>query len=193
MKNLEIIGFKRANLDSASLSELRESGNVPCVVYGPGIKEQIHFYSPIILFRELIYTPEVHMVKLNIEGTIIKAVLKDAQFHPVSETLLHADFVAYAEDKPIKFEIPVKVSGSSPGLAKGGKLELKTRVLKVKGLAKDFPDVIPVDISGLDLGKSFKVEDLKVEGFEILTSPNVSIVTIGVPRALRGKKGGDEE
>lgn len=193
MKNLEIIGFKRANLDSASLSELRESGNVPCVVYGPGIKEQIHFYSPIILFRELIYTPEVHMVDLNIEGTIIKAVLKDAQFHPVSEALLHADFVAFAEDKPIKFEIPVKVEGSSPGLAKGGKLELKTRVLKVKGLAKDFPDVIPVDISNLDLGKSFKVEDLKVEGFDILTNPNVSIVTIGIPRALRGKKGGDDE
>ena len=192
MKNLEIIGFKRANLDSASLSELRESGNVPCVVYGPGIKEQIHFYSPIILFRDLIYTPEVHMVSLNIEGTIIKAVLKDAQYHPVSEAILHADFVAYAEDKPIKFEIPVKVSGSSPGLAKGGKLELKTRVLKVKGLAKDFPDVIPVDISNLDLGKSFKVEDLDVEGFEILTSPNVSIVTIGVPRALRGKKAGEE-
>ncbi|MEB2786903.1 50S ribosomal protein L25/general stress protein Ctc [Algoriphagus persicinus] len=193
MKNLEIIGFKRANLDSASLSELRESGNVPCVVYGPGIKEQIHFYSPIILFRDLIYTPEVHMVDLNIEGTIIKAVLKDAQFHPVSEALLHADFVAFADDKPIKFEIPVKVEGSSPGLAKGGKLELKTRVLKVKGLAKDFPDVIPVDISNLDLGKSFKVEDLKVEGFEIQTNPNVSILTIGIPRALRGKKAGDEE
>ncbi|TXE12269.1 50S ribosomal protein L25/general stress protein Ctc [Algoriphagus aquimarinus] len=193
MKYLEIIGFKRANLDSASLSELRESGNVPCVVYGPGIKEQIHFYTPIILFRELIYTPEVHMVELNIEGTIIKAVLKDAQFHPVSEAILHADFVAFADDKPIKFEIPVKVVGSSPGLAKGGKLELKTRVLKVKGLAKDFPDVIPVDISNLDLGKSFKVEDVQVEGFEVLTSPSVSIVTIGIPRALRGKKGGDEE
>lgn len=193
MKYLEIIGFKRANLDSASLSELRESGNVPCVVYGPGIKEQIHFYSPIILFRDLIYTPEVHMVDLNIEGTIIKAVLKDAQFHPVSEALLHADFVAFSDDKPIKFEIPVKVEGSSPGLAKGGKLELKTRVLKVKGLAKDFPDVIPIDISNLDLGKSFKVEDVKVKGFEILTNPNVSIVTIGIPRALRGKKGGDEE
>lgn len=193
MKYLEIIGFKRANLDSASLSELRESGNVPCVVYGPGIKEQIHFYTPIILFRELIYTPEVHMVELNIEGTIIKAVLKDAQFHPVSEAILHADFVAFADDKPIKFEIPVKVVGSSPGIAKGGKLELKTRVLKVKGLAKDFPDVIPVDISNLDLGKSFKVEDVQVEGFEVLTSPSVSIVTIGIPRALRGKKGGDEE
>lgn len=193
MKTLEVIGFKRANLDSASLSEIRESGNVPCVVYGPGIKEQIHFYSPIILFRELIYTPEVHLVQLNIEGTIVKAVLKDAQYHPVSEALLHADFVAYSENKPIKFEIPVKVIGNSPGIAKGGKLELKTRVLKVKGLAKDFPDFITVDISNLDLGKSFKVEDLEAEGFEILTSPNVSIVTIGIPRALRGKKADDAE
>lgn len=192
MKTLEVIGFKRANLDSASLSEVRESGNVPCVVYGPGIKEQIHFYSPIILFRDLIYTPEVHLVELNIEGTIIKAVLKDAQFHPVSEALLHADFVAYSENKAIKFEIPVKVVGSSPGIAKGGKLELKTRVLKVKGLANDFPDFITVDISNLDLGKSFKVEDVSVEGFEILTSPNVSIVTVGIPRALRGKKAGEE-
>jgi large subunit ribosomal protein L25 len=192
MKTLEVIGFKRANLDSASLSELRESGNVPCVVYGPGIKEQIHFYSPIILFRDLIYTPEVHLVQLNIEGTLIKAVLKDAQFHPVSEMLLHADFVAYAEDKPIKFEIPVKIVGNSPGIAVGGKLEMKTRVLKVKGLANDFPDFVTVDISKLELGKSFKVEDLSIEGFEILTSPNVSIVTVGIPRALRGKKVGED-
>ena len=94
MKTLEIIGFKRANLDSASLKEIRESGNVPCVVYGPGIPEQIHFQSPAILFRPLIYTPDVHLVELNIEGTIIKAVLKDAQFHPVSEALLHVDFMA---------------------------------------------------------------------------------------------------
>ncbi|MDG1277299.1 MULTISPECIES: 50S ribosomal protein L25/general stress protein Ctc [Algoriphagus] len=192
MKTLEVIGFKRANLDSASLTELREAGNVPCVVYGPGIPEQIHFYSPIILFRDLIYTPEVHLVELNIEGKIIKAILKDAQFHPVSEMILHADFVAYSEEKPIKFEIPVKIVGNSPGIAKGGKLELKTRVLKVKGLANSLPDFVEVNISSLDLGKSFKVEDLSVEGFEILTSPNVSIVTIGIPRALRGKKVGEE-
>ncbi|MBN3521852.1 50S ribosomal protein L25/general stress protein Ctc [Algoriphagus lutimaris] len=188
MKTLEIIGFKRANLDSASLNEIRESGNVPCVVYGPGIPEQIHFSSPIILFRDLIYTPEVHLVELNIEGTIVKAVLKDAQFHPVSETLLHADFMAYTEDKPIKFEIPVKVVGNSPGIAKGGKLEFKTRKLKVKGLASQLPDFIKADISNLDLGKSFKVAELSADGFEILTSPNVSLVTIGIPRALRGKK-----
>ncbi|NVK49947.1 MAG: 50S ribosomal protein L25/general stress protein Ctc [Cyclobacteriaceae bacterium] len=192
MKTLEIIGFKRANLDSASLKEIRESGNVPCVVYGPGIAEQIHFYSPAILFRDLLYTPDVHLVELNIEGTIIKAVIKETQFHPVSEVLMHADFMAYTEDRPIKFEIPVKVVGNSPGITKGGKLEMKTRSLKVKGLAKNFPDFIEVDISKLDLGKSFKVGELNVEGFEILTSPNVSIVTIGIPRALRGKKATEE-
>jgi large subunit ribosomal protein L25 len=135
-----------------------------------------------------LYTPEVHLVELNIEGTIVKAVLKDAQFHPVSEALLHVDFMAYTEDRPIKFEIPVKVTGNSPGIAKGGKLELKTRSLKVKGLAKDFPDFVEVNISSLELGKSFKVGELKTENFEILTSPNVSVVTIGIPRALRGKK-----
>ncbi len=188
MKTLEIIGFKRANLDSAALNEIRDTGSVPCVVYGPGIPEQVHFSSPAILFRDLIYTPEVHLVELNIEGTIIKAVLKEAQFHPVSEMLLHADFMAYTEDKAIKFEIPVKIEGSSPGIAKGGKLEFKTRKLKVKGIASNLPDFISVDISNLDLGKSFKVAELKTEGFEILTSPNVSVVTIGIPRALRGKK-----
>ena len=173
MKSLEIIGFKRANLDRRSLDAIREEGNVPCVVYGPGIKEQIHFVAPAILFRDLIYTPEVHMVDLNIEGTIIKTILSDK--------------------KAIKMEIPVKPYGSSPGIIKGGKLEIKTRTLLVKGFANDLPDEIPFDISTLELGKSVKVGDLSVEKFELLNSPNVTIATVGVPRALRGKKGDAEE
>ncbi|SHN34080.1 large subunit ribosomal protein L25 [Cyclobacterium lianum] len=193
MKSIEIIGFKRANLDRKSLDVLREEGNVPCVVYGPGIKEQIHFHSPAILFRDLIYTPEVHMVDLNIEGTKVKAILREAQFHPVSDVLLHADFLAFSDDKAIKMEIPVKPFGNSPGIIKGGKLEVKTRTLLVKGLAQDLPDEIPVDISSLELGKSVKVADLNVEKFELLNSPNVTIATIGIPRALRGKKGEEED
>src|SRR5690554_1226612 len=191
MKTLEIIGFKRANLDRRELSQIRGEGNVPCVVYGPGIKEQLHFISPAILFRDLIYTAEVHMVDLNLEGTKIKAILREAQFHPVSEVLLHADFLAFSEKKAIKMDIPVDIQGVSPGILKGGKLELKTRTLRVKGLAKDLPDSIPVDISRLELGKSVKVNEVKAEGFEILTNPSVSIATIGIPRTLRGKK--DEE
>jgi len=188
MKSLEIIGFKRANLDKGELNQIREEGSVPCVVYGPGIKEQIHFHSPAILFKDLIYTPDVHMVDLNIEGTKVKAILREAQYHPVSEVLLHADFLAFSEDKAIKMDIPVKFAGSSPGIIKGGKLEVKARTLSVKGFAHDLPDFITVNIGHLDLGKSVKVSEVKVEGFEILTNPNVSIATIGIPRALRGKK-----
>ena len=154
MKSIEIIGFKRANLDKGELNQIREDGNVPCVVYGPAIKEQIHFYSPAILFRDLVYTPEVHMVDLNVEGTKMTAVLKDAQFHPVSDVLMHADFLAFSDDRPIKFEIPIEIVGTSPGIIKGGKLEIKTRRLAVKGLASNLPDSIKVDISKLDLGKS---------------------------------------
>ena len=193
MKSLEIIGFKRANLDKKSLDELRSEGSVPCVVYGPGIKEQVHFHSPAILFRDLIYTPDVHMVDLNIEGTKVKAILREAQFHPVSEVLLHADFLAFSDQKPIKMEIPVKPFGSSPGIIKGGRLEVKTRTLLAKGLANDLPDFIPVDISKLELGKSVKVGELSVENFELLNSPHVTIATVGIPRALRGKKGEGEE
>lgn len=188
MKSLEIIGFKRANLESGELNQIREEGNVPCVVYGPAIKEQIHFYSPAILFRDLVYTPDVHMVDLNIEGIKMKAVLKDTQFHPVSDVLIHADFLAFSPDRPIKFEIPVEIVGTAPGVQKGGKLEFKTRKIAVKGLAANLPDKIRVDVSKLDLGKSVKVGEIKAEGFDILTSPNVSIISIGIPRALRGKK-----
>lgn len=193
MKSLEIIGFKRANLDKRDLGKIREEGNVPCVVYGPGIKEQIHFVSPAILFRDLIYTPDVHTVELNLEGTIVNAILREAQFHPVSEALLHADFLAYSDKKPIKMDIPVKLKGISPGILKGGKLEIKSRTLRVKGLAKDLPDVIPVDITRMELGKSVKVSEVKAEGFEIMTNPHVSIATAGIPRVLRGKKEGEEE
>lgn len=188
MKSVEIIGFKRANLEKGDLNQIREEGNVPCVVYGPALKEQIHFYTPAILFKNLVYTPDVHIVDLNIEGEKMKAVLKDTQFHPVSEMMLHADFLAFSPEKPIKFEIPVEIVGTAPGVQKGGKLEFKTRRIAVKGLASNLPDKIKADVSNLDLGKSVRVGEIKAEGFEILTSPNVTIATIGIPRALRGKK-----
>ncbi len=132
------------------------------------------------------------MVNLNIEGTKVNAILRETQYHPVSDVLLHADFLAFNDKKAIKMDIPVEFYGSSPGISKGGRLEVKSRTLQVKGLAKDLPDSIPVNIGHLDLGKSAKVSEVKVKGFEILTNPNVSIVTVGIPRALRGKKGEEE-
>ena len=186
MKSIEIIGFKRANLGKTEAKQLRIDGNVPCVLYGGD--KQVHFQTPAILFRELVYTPEVHLVKLNIEGDLYDAVLQDIQFHPVSEMILHADFLLLQEGKIVKIDIPVKLTGTAPGVIKGGKLQIKTRTLKVKGLPQDLPDMIPVDVSKLDLGKSVKVGQVDVQNLEVLTNPLVTIATVEIPRALKGNK-----
>ncbi|MCX2738821.1 50S ribosomal protein L25/general stress protein Ctc [Pontibacter anaerobius] len=183
MKTLEIIGFKRANLGKQQSKELRNESYVPGVLYGGG--EQVHFYAPVILFRDLIYTPEVHEVDLNIEGTHYRAILQDAQYHPVNEMLLHVDFLELQDDKPVKIDVPVKFVGNSPGVMAGGKLVTKLRAIKIKALPANLPDFVEVNISELELGKSIKVSRIKPENYEILTNPSAPIATVTIPRALK--------
>jgi large subunit ribosomal protein L25 len=185
MKKIEIIGYKRANLGRQDANQLRLNGNVPCVVYGG--KEQIHFYSPMILFKDIIYTPEAHIIDVNIEGDVHTCIIQEVQFHPVIDTILHADFLELHEEKPVKIEVPVKFVGKAPGLIKGGKLMPKLRKIKIKALPENLPDFIEIDISELDLGKSVKVKDIKTENFEILNNPLVTIATIEIPRVLKGQ------
>lgn len=191
MKNVEIIGYKRANLGKKESKDLRLEGNVPCVLYGG--KEQVHFHSPMILFRDLVYTGDAHMVDLNIEGDKYSCILQDIQFHPVSEVILHADFLQMFDDKEVKMDIPVKFEGTAPGVIAGGKLISKLRKISVKALPANMPDFIPVDISKLALGKSVKVSEIKPENYEILNNPANTIATVEVPRALRGKGATTEE
>ena len=185
MKIVEIIGYKRANLGKTESKRLRGESFVPCVVYGG--KEQIHFSAPMILFRDVVYTPEARFVELNIEGEIKKAILKDIQFHPVSEVILHADFLELFEDKPIKMSIPVVTQGIAPGIQTGGRLIMKTPKIMIKSLPKDMPESINVDISKLELGKTIKVGDLAPQEYEVLTNQLVSICSVDVPRAMKGK------
>ena len=180
MQKIEIIGYKRANLGKNESKKLRENGNVPCVVYGG--KEQTHFHAPMILFRDLVYTPGANFVKLNIEGEEKDVILQDIQFHPVSEVILHADFLELNDNKKVKMEIPVKIFGDSPGVQQGGKILMRIRKLSVMAYPKNMPEFIEVDISGLDLGKSIKVEDLLNDEFDILNSPVVSVVSVNIPR-----------
>jgi large subunit ribosomal protein L25 len=185
MKTLEIIGYKRANLGKKASNDLRLEGYAPCVLYGG--KDQVHFYSPMILFKELLYTPNVYQVALNIEGEQYKAILQDAQFHPVNEVILHVDFLELQENKYVKMEVPIQFTGTAPGVQKGGKLIPKLRKLAIKALPADIPDYITVDISNLDLGKSIKTSEVQADKYTILSSPNTPIATVEVPRALRGK------
>lgn len=186
MKTLEIIGYKRANLGKKESADLRANSLVPCVLYGG--KEQVHFSVPMILFRDLLYTPEVCFVKLNIEGDIYEAVVQDAQFHPVNEVLLHADFLLLQDNKPLRMDIPVKLEGTAPGVAKGGKILLKKRTVKLKALPKNMPDFVTLDVTTLDFGKTLRVADIKTANFETLDNPSTAIVGIEIPRALRGKQ-----
>ena len=193
MKTLEIIGYKRANLGKSDSKHLRAEGNVPCVLYGGD--EQIHFHAPMILFRELVYTQDAHFVNLNIEGQEYRAILQDIQFHPVSEVILHADFLQLFAGKPITMDIPVALTGQSKGVLNGGILVHKRRTLKVLSLPKNMPSHIDVDITDLDFHHSVKVKDVEVEDFEILDTKIASIAVVEVPRALKaaGALGDDVE
>ncbi|AMM50347.1 50S ribosomal protein L25 [Rufibacter sp. DG15C] len=183
MQSLEIIGFKRANLGKSEAKALREEAQVPCVLYGGS--EQVHFSSPAILFRELVYSPNVYQVELNVEGTIYKAIMQDLQFHPVNEQLLHVDFLLLDDEKEVKVDVPVRYVGTSPGVMAGGKLVTKLRKLRVKALPANLPDSIAVDISDLELGKSIKVNKITPEGYTILTNPLSPVATVTIPRALK--------
>ncbi|SMD32942.1 LSU ribosomal protein L25P [Reichenbachiella faecimaris] len=190
MKTIEIVGYKRANLGKTEAKSLRAEGQVPCVIYGG--EEQIHFSAPAILFRELVYTAEAHFVKVNVEGTEYGCIMQDIQFHPVSEMILHVDFLQWFAGKPIKMDIPVHLTGVSKGVSNGGTLIHKRRLLTIKALPKNMPEHIDLDITALDFGKAIKVSDVITDNFEILDTPQASIAVVEVPRALRGKSIDDE-
>jgi large subunit ribosomal protein L25 len=183
MKTVEIIGYRRASLGKGNSQKLRDEGLVPCVLYGGN--EQIHFCAPMILFRELVYTNEAHFVHIDIEGEQCQAIHQEVQFHPVSEVILHADFLRIAEDRKIKMNIPIRLVGTAPGVTKGGTLVRKRAALKVYSFPKDMPDHIDVNISELDFHHAIKVGDIKIEGLEFLDPKQASVAVVEVPRAAK--------
>lgn len=191
MKTTEIVGFNRTDLGTKYSKLLRADGNVPCVLYGG--EDHMHFHSPAYLFKELLYTPDSYIVKLNVEGVEKRAILKDVQFHPVSDVLLHVDFLEIFDDKPVSLDVPVKLEGVAPGVQKGGQVYIKNKKLKVRATPENLPDYVTVNVNELELGAAVRVKDVEVEGFEIVTKPSVSIVQIIVPRALKAAGGADDE
>jgi large subunit ribosomal protein L25 len=183
MKTIEIKGFFRTELGKKSSKEIRKSLNVPCVIYGK--EKNIHFYAHENSFKNLVYTPEAHLVKLLIENKEFNVVLKDMQFHPVKDNILHADFVEIFENKPLVINIPIKVTGDSAGVIAGGKLSIKRRSLKVKGLAKDLPEVLPIDITELKIHEGVKVGELSFDKIELLDQKKSMVLTIATSRVAQ--------
>ena len=187
MKTVSMSGSLRENVGKKDAKQLRREEKVPCVLYGG--PNQLKFCMDEKEFKHLIFTPEVKLVDLNIGGKTYKASLQDVQYHPVTDSILHVDFMEIVPGKPIIIGIPIKVKGTSPGVLKGGKMVQKLRKLKVKGLAENLPDQITVDISGLDIGNSIKVSDVKAEGLSFLDNPNMMIMSVASTRNVEETKG----
>lgn len=183
MQTIELKGVKREGTGKKIAKLLRSEELVPCVLYGG--EEVVHFSAHVNEFRHLIYTPSVYVVNLTIEGKSYQAVLQDVQYHPVSDAILHVDFLQVFENKPMVMEIPVKLHGLSEGVKAGGKLQLELRKLKIKGFAKDMPDELNIDITNLGLGKGMKVGELSYENVEILNAKNAVVVAVKLTRAAR--------
>ncbi len=188
MKSISIKGTKREVVGKKDTKRLRAEGLVPGVVYGG--EEPVHFYAPEKEFKSLIYTPNVYLVDLDIDGTVCQSIIQDKQFHPVREQLLHVDFLRTMDDKTIKVEIPVKVEGFAKGIRNGGKLKVNLRTLKVKGMVKYLPDTININVDDLDIGQSYKVGSLERENLEFLNAKAVPVVTIMITRAAKAANAG---
>jgi len=187
MKTVSLSGSLRENVGKKDAKAVRNAGKVPCVLYGG--KEQVHFTADIAAFKPIIFTPESYLVNLEIDGKKYHAILQDVQYHPLSDNLLHADFLMVQDSKPLTVSLPVKIKGAAPGVLKGGKLKVKLTKIKLKGLVKDIPEFIEINVSKLDIGMSVKVRDLSIDNITLL-SPGSAVITD--VKTARGA-GADEE
>lgn len=193
MKTILLKGDPRPDLGKAATKAVRAEGKVPCVLYGRGTSENAHFSIYHADFKNLVYTPNTYKVKLSLQDKEQDAILKDIQFHPVSEAILHADFLSVDNTNPVTVDIPVKLVGESSGVREGGKLRLKIKKLRIKGLIGDLPEFVEVSIQGLAIGQSVKVESLELENLEILDAPANAIVSVKTSRVVVEVETEDEE
>jgi large subunit ribosomal protein L25 len=189
MKTIEVKGTvrpiaARSSEKSRALKEIRKNGGVPCVVYGG--KQNIHFTVMNEVLRNLVYTPDIYLVNLVIDEQKLTAILKEIQFHPVIDKILHVDFLEVNATKPIIIEVPVQLEGLAEGVKSGGKLTLQMRKLKVKALYKHIPEKLTINVTNLVLGKTIKVSELFFDGLELLNAKDNVVCAVKLTRAAKG-------
>jgi large subunit ribosomal protein L25 len=198
MKTIEIKGTARTCGGKKLAKQLRKQGVVPCNLYGElkdekGLPKAYAFSVNEAELRKLIYTPEIYTVNLDIDGNKCMAILKEAQFHPVKDNVLHIDFYQITDTKPIVMEVPIKLNGLAEGVKAGGKLAASVRKLKVKAVHTAIPECLNIDVTNLQLGKTIKVGELSFEGLELVTSPSVVVCQVKMTRNARSTASAEEE
>ena len=181
MKSVSINGIARVNLGKKFAKQLRKEDNVPCVIYG-GKDEPVHFYAHENEFRKIIYTPNVYLIDITIGDQKLQTIIRDIQFHPVTDKILHIDFYQLFEDKPVIMNIPVRLVGNSKGVSVGGALRHNVRKMKVKALPANLPDFIEADITELEIGNKLYVTALKNDNFTIMHPDNTVVAQVRMSR-----------
>ena len=190
MLEINVSGQKRNAIGKKAAKEVRKEGLVPCNIYGiekdaDNRPVATSFTIPFSELRKVVYTPNVYVVNINIDGTEKKAVIKELQFHPVSDALLHVDFLEINEEKPVTVGIPVKLVGHAAGVRNGGRLSLSIRQIKVTAPYTRIPEILEIDVTALEIGKSIKVGELNFEGLEFATPKEVVVCSVQMPRQAR--------
>ena len=184
MKTIAVKATKRADFGKKAAKAVRREGLIPCVLCGNG--ESVSFSVDPREIKSLIYTPNSNIGEFDFDGKTAKAVLREAQFHPVREEILHLDFYRIAAGKPVSIAIPVRLTGNAEGVKVGGKLALSARKLTVSALVENLPDEIVVDVTPLGVGKTIFVGDLKMENIKFVTPATTAVCAVRVTRASRG-------
>ena len=190
MREISINGQVREGLGKKAAKMLRKEGLIQCNLYGEkkdvnGLPEALAFSVPFSELRKVVYTPHIYVVNININGTNHVAIMKELQFHPVTDALLHADFYEINDTKDITIGIPVKLNGLAQGVRDGGRINLSIRKINVKAQYKNIPEVLNIDVTNLGLGKSIKVGELSFEGLELVTPAEVVVCSVKATRASR--------
>jgi large subunit ribosomal protein L25 len=191
MKTLAISAKLRKGTGKTDSKALRNQGNVPCVLYGG--EKQVCFYAHENDFRNLVYTPEVFIVELDIEGEKCRAVMQDLQFHPVTDKLLHLDFLQIFDDKEVTMTIPVHLEGMSIGIRNGGVLSFRRRKIITRAIPGNLPEYIEINIEDLEIGQSIFIKDLRVDKYSFLAPDNAVVVGVRTARELIIEEEAEEE
>lgn len=184
MKNIEIKAVKREAFGKKESKAVRREGMVPATLIGNG--ETLHFSVDVKALKPLIYTPNAYIVNFNLDGKTEKGVMREVQFHPTKDSVLHVEFFHVSEGKPIAIDVPVKIVGNSIGVKQGGKLSVIKRKIRVSALEKDLPDFLTIDVTSVELGKSVFVGDLKFDNLTLLTPATTAVLAVKMTRAARG-------
>lgn len=183
MKTVSLSGSLRENVGKKDAKALRRAEMVPCVMYGAG-QGQIHFATEAKNFKKILFTPECYIINFTINGKTYSTILQEAQYHPVTDNVMHADFLIVNENNPITVVLPIALEGTPAGVMRGGKMKQGIKKIKVTGLIKDLPDYVRINISGLNINEAIKVKDLVIENVTPVTPGYTVIVAVNTARGV---------